>query len=300
LPEKKEETIMMKRIGVVAALAGIVLMSGGIGVASATPPGNETKTGLCHRTASDSNPYVFIEVDDESLPAHLNDLPGHPPKAWKTDGIFRSVAHKAGDLKQDYKAEDASECVDNTPEQPKPVVEVEKTTIDRMSCEAGVEEQTTTTTYTTPYVWVDGEWVLGKTEKDVVVGDWVFVRDLTNEEKTELECLTPIKPQVQTIKQTKVNCDGVFLRTKTITTYDGDVTVEFSKWKKTADLTPKQEKNLDCVEQPPSSPPSTPSKFNAPPELPHTGGNGTTGILAGLGVLLVAAGGAAIKFGSAL
>ena len=99
---------MFRRTAVAAMAFGLITLLGA-GVASATPPGNETKTGLCHRTASDSNPYTFIEVDDRSLPAHLNDHPGHPPKAWKSDGIFRSVAHVAGDPKRDYEAKDASE-----------------------------------------------------------------------------------------------------------------------------------------------------------------------------------------------
>ncbi len=110
------------RAATALAAAGALVMSGGLVMLSAptatatgdngTPPGNPTKTGLCHRTASDSNPYVFIEVDDESLPAHLNDLPGHPAKQWKTDGTWRNVAHTAGQLKKDYTAKDASECQD--------------------------------------------------------------------------------------------------------------------------------------------------------------------------------------------
>jgi hypothetical protein len=50
---------------------------------TATP--NHEKVDLCHRTASDSNPYVFIQVDPASLPAHLNNLPGHPQKHGRDD-----------------------------------------------------------------------------------------------------------------------------------------------------------------------------------------------------------------------
>lgn len=88
--------------------------------ASATQPDPEHKVGLCHRTASDTNPYVFIEVDEASLPAHLNDLPGHPAKQWKTDGTFRGVAHVAGDLKSDYLAETSADCADFPTESPSP------------------------------------------------------------------------------------------------------------------------------------------------------------------------------------
>ncbi len=96
-------------------------MSGGLVMLSApaatagdegTPSGNPTKTTICHRTASDTNPYVFIEVDDESLPAHLNNLPGHPAKHWKSDGTWRGDDHKAGDAKNDYVATSAEDCQD--------------------------------------------------------------------------------------------------------------------------------------------------------------------------------------------
>jgi len=104
----------------IAAMVALLLAMLGLSVlassAQATPPGNETKTGLCHRTASDTNPYVFIEVDDESLQSHLTDSKGHFPKEWKTDGTFRGTPHVAGDLKYDYVAEVASDCEDFTPE----------------------------------------------------------------------------------------------------------------------------------------------------------------------------------------
>jgi hypothetical protein len=184
---------------ILAATAALTLALGGVLAlavpANATPPGNETKTGLCHRTASDTNPYVFIEVDDESLQAHLSDGKGHFPKQWKTDGVFRSVSHVAGDLKYDYEAEVASDCDDTTPVQPDPIVEVEEGAIERSSCEAGVEQQIITVTFTTEYVWNGKEWVLGDTVKTVDEGEWTFVRDLTSEESDALGC-NPEEPPV--------------------------------------------------------------------------------------------------------
>jgi hypothetical protein len=89
-----------------------VMLATCVTAAQATQPDPDHKVSICHRTASDTNPYVFITVDEASLPAHLNNLPGHPAKEWKTDGTFRGVAHVAGDLKNDYVAETAADCVD--------------------------------------------------------------------------------------------------------------------------------------------------------------------------------------------
>ena len=94
---------------------GLVLLAAPTATAGGpegTPPGNPTKTAICHRTAADSNPYVFIEVDDESLPAHYNNLPGHPPKYWKSEGTWRGQHHNVGDPRNDYKATSAADCQD--------------------------------------------------------------------------------------------------------------------------------------------------------------------------------------------
>lgn len=83
---------------------------------------SEHKTSICHRTASDTNPYVFIEVDNNSLGAHFNNLPGHPAKYWKSDGVWRGVSHNKGDAKNDYLASNASDC-DELTSTPTPTVE---------------------------------------------------------------------------------------------------------------------------------------------------------------------------------
>jgi hypothetical protein len=81
-----------------------------------TPAGDdgEHKVSICHRTASDTNPYVFITVDEASLsPGHLdNDDPGHKPKYWKSDGTWRGVDHVEGDPKDDYLAQSEADCQD--------------------------------------------------------------------------------------------------------------------------------------------------------------------------------------------
>lgn len=111
----------MNRHGVAALIAVTVVAATSSTVAAHAAPsdgGNGNKTSICHRTASDSNPYVFETVADASLPAHLNDLPGHPSKYWKSDGTWRGVAHVAGDPRDDYVATSAADCQDTTPTQP--------------------------------------------------------------------------------------------------------------------------------------------------------------------------------------
>ena len=89
--------------------------------ALATGGGHEShKTSICHRTASDTNPYVFITVDNSALPAHLSNLspkngPKHPARIWKSSGTFRGVAHVYGTPKNDYIATSKADCEDFPP-----------------------------------------------------------------------------------------------------------------------------------------------------------------------------------------
>lgn len=94
-------------VSFVAALAGAAMASDSKGHGQGA-----TKAGLCHRTASDTNPYVYILVDDDSLsPGHLDNAdPGHKPTQWKSDGTWRGVEHKAGDPKDDYLATLPGQC----------------------------------------------------------------------------------------------------------------------------------------------------------------------------------------------
>ena len=105
---------MIRRFTFVAALAMLALLVAAT-TASATKPHPEHKVGICHRTASDTNPYVFIKVDEASLsPGHLDNAdPGHKPRFWKSDGTWRGVAHLTGDAKDDYLAPGgAADCTD--------------------------------------------------------------------------------------------------------------------------------------------------------------------------------------------
>lgn len=53
------------------------------------PLRNTDKVQLCHRTSSDSNPYVLIEIDQSAVDTHLNNGQGHPAKT-NEDGSPRN------------------------------------------------------------------------------------------------------------------------------------------------------------------------------------------------------------------
>lgn len=83
----------------VLGVAGVAVM--GSTSAQATGQGH-TPVGICHATSSDSNPYVWLTADDDSVKyeghlAHRND----PNKTWQNDGTWNGKDHKAGDLKPD-------------------------------------------------------------------------------------------------------------------------------------------------------------------------------------------------------
>jgi hypothetical protein len=105
-----------RRAAAALAAAGALVMSSGLIVlaASSATALTEHKTSICHRTAADSNPYVFEDVDDSSLDAHYTNQTGHPVRYWKSAGTWRNVAHKAGDPRNDYPATSAADCRDTT------------------------------------------------------------------------------------------------------------------------------------------------------------------------------------------
>jgi len=100
----------VKKLGIALMAAGLLVFAITSATFATQPP--DHKVGLCHRTASDSNPYVYIEVDVASLPAHLNNLPGHPAKT-NADGSPRN----------DYLADSASDCDQQSEPTPTPTPE---------------------------------------------------------------------------------------------------------------------------------------------------------------------------------
>lgn len=128
---------MIRRAAALLVAVGIAVLMGG-GMSWATQPDPEHKVGLCHRTASDTNPYVYVEVDEVSLsPGHLDNAdPGHKPTTWKSAGTWRGDEHAAGDPKDDYLATSADDCDDlvtepsPTPTDPEPSSSPTPTTSD--------------------------------------------------------------------------------------------------------------------------------------------------------------------------
>ena len=93
-----------RRVATFVAALGALVMSSGIALLATAPAAHAEKSpvNICHATSSDSNPYTFITVDNDSakLTAHLahrND----PNKRWKSDGTFNGVPHTKGQPKPD-------------------------------------------------------------------------------------------------------------------------------------------------------------------------------------------------------
>jgi hypothetical protein len=93
-----------RRAATFLAVLGALVMSSGVALmVAATPAGAAaTKVPICHATSSDTNPYTFILVDDDSkkFEAHLAHR-DDPNKTWKTDGSFGGVDHDADQPKPD-------------------------------------------------------------------------------------------------------------------------------------------------------------------------------------------------------
>lgn len=92
------------RAATVLAALGMLVMSSGVALMASASPASAAKTpvNICHATSSDTNPYVFITVDDDStkLQGHLMHR-NSPNKHWKSAGTYEGVAHLAGDPKPD-------------------------------------------------------------------------------------------------------------------------------------------------------------------------------------------------------
>ena len=107
--KKASGRVSARRAATFLAALGALVMSSGVALMVTATSADATQVqhvpvGVCHATSSDTNPYVFIVVDDDStkLKGHLmhrND----PNKHWKSDGTYElGGAHSNGDAKRDY------------------------------------------------------------------------------------------------------------------------------------------------------------------------------------------------------
>jgi hypothetical protein len=66
------------------------------------------KVGVCHRTASESNPYVLINVPQDEANGHITGTSKqHNHKVyWNEAGVYDGITHAAGDERMDYYASD--------------------------------------------------------------------------------------------------------------------------------------------------------------------------------------------------
>lgn len=99
----------LRRLAMVTAAFSALVMSSGIALMVSATPANAAvnKVGICHATSSDSNPYIFISVDDDSV--KLNGHLAHktnPNKRWKSTGSFTfhgvTTNHVDGTPKPDF------------------------------------------------------------------------------------------------------------------------------------------------------------------------------------------------------
>jgi hypothetical protein len=93
-----------RRAATLLAALAVLTMSSGVALMVSASPASAAKTpvNICHATSSDTNPYVFITVDNDSakLKGHLMHH-DDPNKHWKSAGTYEGQPHAAGDLKPD-------------------------------------------------------------------------------------------------------------------------------------------------------------------------------------------------------
>ena len=100
-----------RRAATFLAVLGALVMSSGVALVVASTPANAAQeehipVNVCHATSSDTNPYVFITVDNDAtkLKGHLMHRED-PNKKWKSAGTWNGIDHVKGDSKRDYIAD---------------------------------------------------------------------------------------------------------------------------------------------------------------------------------------------------
>jgi hypothetical protein len=104
-------------ISVLAVIFGLVLV-GPINPASASVE----KVGVCHRTASETNPYVLITVPVDEANGHITgtDKQHNHKVYWNAAGTWDGMEHAAGAERMDYYASDGISGSCSNGEQPPP------------------------------------------------------------------------------------------------------------------------------------------------------------------------------------
>lgn len=119
---------MKKILAFIAFFAMMFALMGAPSTAVAAGEGKKEKVGVCHRTGSETNPYVYIEVPADKANGHITgESKQHNHNVvWKSDGVWNGEAHAAGDEKLDYLAseQDVAErdCPNRTPDEEEPPV----------------------------------------------------------------------------------------------------------------------------------------------------------------------------------
>ncbi|MGZ4426637.1 MAG: hypothetical protein ACXVEV_01540 [Nocardioidaceae bacterium] len=98
---RNQAAALVAATGALVAASGLVVLS----ASAATAGGKQhVPVNVCQATGSDSNPYVFLTVDDDAaLNGHL-DHRDHPDQTWQGSGWWNGSWHVAGDGKRDYVA----------------------------------------------------------------------------------------------------------------------------------------------------------------------------------------------------
>lgn len=105
----------MKKLLALAVVASIAALGLGIVPVSASEVEN---VGVCHRTAAETMPYVYILVPPDEADGHITgtSMQHNQTVTWNDAGTWRGVPHAAGDLRLDYLAPGgATDCEDSTP-----------------------------------------------------------------------------------------------------------------------------------------------------------------------------------------
>lgn len=115
--KKTRNRVFGPLISVLAVIVGLVLV-GPINPANASVD----KVGVCHRTASESHPYVLINVPQDEANGHITGTnKQHNHKVyWDAAGTWDGIEHAAGAERMDYYASDGISGNCSNGEQPPP------------------------------------------------------------------------------------------------------------------------------------------------------------------------------------